>query len=397
MARMTSPTKIYVDATSLLLVRNLSGVGHMVVNLIKAIHDDERRDQVEVIMVAPFNKMSVVREQTKGLNVRYKSIPLPAKVLFGLTKFNILPPFDLILGKGVYFFPNFRNFPVWRPGSKSITCVHDIAFYFFPQYVAPRNQRFLQRNMPKWLKRTDLVLAVSESTKRDVAKVYKFPKKRIAVMYNGIDLDLFYRRTQKEIATAKKTYGVKGKYFMFLSTVEPRKNVDGLLAAYDALPEKVCQEYALLLVGASGWLNEQTRETIKAMRARGRTIIWPQTFVPDQDVPALLSGATCLVHPANYEGFGITPLEAMACGTPVIVGRNSSLPEVVGDTGWYVDVTDTPALAKQMIYVIEHPVAAQALAVRAQARAQDFTWHRAGAKLLDCIIDLAQAPSKESI
>lgn len=380
-------TRIFVEATPL-LDKYMSGIGHLTLRLVEALCGPKYRSEVDIILVAPFDKMHLLKQRTGHLPVRHKAIPLPAKVLYGLWKFNVIPPLDLWLGKGVYFFPNYRNWRLAR--SKSITYVHDLSFKEVPHTVSPANQQFLVRHMPAWLRHTDRVAALSKNTWAAVEREYHVPKRDISLVYAGIDLDLFYPRDDKEAVDVRKKYNVPAKYFMFLSTIEPRKSVDVLLDAYEALPQKTRDTYALLLVGASGWLNEKIVARVKAMQAKGDQVIWPQTFVPDEELPALLSGATLLIHPAMYEGFGITPLEAMACRTPVIVANNTSLPEVVGDTGVYFKTGDASDLRQKITTMLDSPQKRRALAQKGYDRAQQFTWGHAATQFMKCVHKLQE-------
>jgi glycosyltransferase involved in cell wall biosynthesis len=182
----------------------------------------------------------------------------------------------------------------------------------------------------------------------------------------------------------EQKYGVTKPYLMFLSNVEPRKNIDRLLAAYEAAVAD--QSVSLLIVGADGWLNTATAATIERLRARGYEIIWPDAYVPDADLPALLSGAQALVHPALYEGFGISPLQAMACGTNVIVSNTTSLPEVAGKAGIYVDPLNTESIT----LAIRKALAAKGLQPKKKilAQAARFSWQKAAAELHDIIDNL---------
>jgi glycosyltransferase involved in cell wall biosynthesis len=365
----------------------MSGIGHTLLNLLTVMANEENQKRVSLTLIAPIDKMSILKERTKGMSVKYRSIPIPAKFFYGLMKYNITPPLDLYFGQGVYLFPNFRNWRLAR--SVSVTYIHDLAFKIFPQYVAPKNQKFLERNTPGWLKQTNRIVAVSKCTKKDIIEYYKYPENHIKVIYNGINLDEFYPRPLSEITAVKEKYSIKGKYLIFLSTIEPRKNVLTLLEAYGQLPREYLETYSLVLVGSNGWLNDGIVDQIQLMQETGYSIIWPQTFVPDEDLPSLLSGAEILIHPAYYEGFGISPLQAMSCGTPVVVADNSSLPEVVGDTGLYFKTTDVRDLKEKIVYALSDSRSMHKLGEQGRQRARYFTWAVAGKSLVDYILLLS--------
>jgi glycosyltransferase involved in cell wall biosynthesis len=190
---------------------------------------------------------------------------------------------------------------------------------------------------------------------------------------------------QKRVAVK---YGIDKSYIIFLSTIEPRKNVDGLLDAYSLLPEDVRQQTALVLIGSAGWLNGKTVSRIKMMKESGYDIVWPSTYVPDSDLPALLSGASIMVHPAFYEGFGISPLQSMACKTPVIVSRNSSLTEVVGDAGLYVDPNSARNIADKILVLLGDKILQKKLSLAGHKRAELFSWSKSADMLSEIILEL---------
>jgi glycosyltransferase involved in cell wall biosynthesis len=370
---MSSPrsTKLFVEATPL-LDEHLSGIGHLVMSMLQELTKPGVLDGRQVVLVAPIDKMSFLKSRTKGMLVSYKSIPLPARILYLLMKRNLVPPLDLVLGRGVYLFPNYRN---WRlAGSRSITYIHDMSFRVYPQYVSPRNLAFLERNMPAWLKQTDVVAVLSEQTKKDLVHYYEYPATNIDVVPCGIDPQLFNSRSVKDSQKTAEKYDVTMPYLMFLSTVEPRKNLLNLLRAYEQLPARIRDKYALLIIGANGWLNSDTLTVIRKLQKDGLHIFWPQTFVPDEDLPLLLSGATMLLFPSYYEGFGIPALEAMACRTSVIVARNSSFPEVVGDAGLYVEPDDPKDIGDKITHLIDNSKERERYARAGYERSKQFSW-----------------------
>jgi glycosyltransferase involved in cell wall biosynthesis len=189
----------------------------------------------------------------------------------------------------------------------------------------------------------------------------------------------------------RERLGLSDKYFLFVSTLEPRKNVRGLLAAYRALPEAMRREYGLVLTGPVGWLAEDIMADVQAGDPVGRVI--KTAYVPHSDMPALFSGATAYVLPSLYEGFGMTPVEAMACGTPVITSDNTAMPEATGDAGMLVPATDTAALTAAMERVVGDARLRAEMRRKGLEQAKKFTWEHSAARL-KAVIDeiLAQEP-----
>jgi glycosyltransferase involved in cell wall biosynthesis len=296
----------------------------------------------------------------------------------------MLPPMDLLVGKGTYIFPNFRNWPLLY--SKSITYIHDVSFNVFPEYVEKKNLRFLARNVHTWMKRTNIVVTVSNHAKNEITRFYPQIKDNVRVVYNGIT-EAFKPIHKSEVEPVLKEYNLKFKeYFIFLSNLEPRKNVNGLLEAYEKfMLESGHQDTKLVLVGGMGWNNEAILQKIASINRRQVNVIVPSHYVPDADLPALLSGAAALIHPAHYEGFGISPLQAMACGTQVVVANNSSLPEVVADGGVYVDDRSVEDILRGINVVYNKRYVNNAKGLK---QSLNFSWKQSADNLIDILLEL---------
>jgi glycosyltransferase involved in cell wall biosynthesis len=198
------------------------------------------------------------------------------------------------------------------------------------------------------------------------------------------DPALFYRRSDSEITKVKKRYGIEGKYILTLSNLEPRKNLELLVDVYCELPKQILDEASLLMVGVNGWKAEALFKKIIDKYQKGYKIIRPSKYVKDKDRPAIISGAKMLVYPSHYEGFGMPPLEALACGVPVITADNSSLPEVVGNVAKLVPSDDAEKLRdaiKDSFFSI-NKLTDQARN-KGPARARKFSWVRSAQVFLD--------------
>lgn len=379
-------TALFIESIPLIEDRP-SGVAHTLAGLVAAMAADPRiTTKYEIVLVAPKRGLHKL-DRWPGLEgCTRKGMPLRMKIINGLIKFHLLPYMDLLLGRGVYLFGNFKNWPLTKR-SLSFTYVHDICYALYPQFVSPKNQQFLFKNVPKFIARTDYVITVSESSRREVIDYYHLPEDKVLVLYNGVNGEVYRPHQPEEVTTVKTRYGIEGKYFLFVSNIEPRKNVDRLVEAFKRLP----RNYTLVLVGGSGWLNEATFAAIDAANKEGIRIIKPKAFVPDEDVAALMSGAEALVHPALHEGFGMTPLEAMAAGTPVAVADIPAVREVVGDAGIYFDPASVDAIAEAMQLMVAMPDAERnAYRQKGAKRASEFAWASI-AKTLANYIESAEA------
>lgn len=338
---------LFIDVGPL-LEQKMSGIGHTTKHIVEHLSkSDSFVQQYDIKLIYPKNKKALIERFQFNRHVDAIYTPVRARILNGLARYNLLPPMDILFGRGVYLFPNFKNWPLVH--SKSLTYIHDIAFKIYPEYIEPSNLKMLDRSVNRYMNRTDVVITVSDSSRAEILKFYpKLSPEKVKVVKNGVDLDFFNRRNRNEIRTVAKKYGLPSRYFIYISSIEPRKNLTTLLDAFELIAQEE-GDLALLLVGGMGWLNEDVMCKIQDLQNRGYRIIRPKQYVPDEDLPALLSGARALVHVPVHEGFGLSPLQAIACGTPVIVSDIPAIREVVGDAGVYVeDLYDSAELAKRM-------------------------------------------------
>lgn len=377
-------TKVFIDADSIITPRP-SGIGSMTVQLIRALSEDVSfTERHAIVLVVPFNKVPLAEQWKFNQHVSIRRVPLTGRIMRGLLKLHLLPPLDLLLGKGVYLFPNFRNWPLLF--SRSVTYIHDVSFRVFPEYVEKKNLDFLTKNVSTWMNRTDVVVTVSEHARQEIVRYYPETRDKVRIVHNGIT-PAYTPLTQKQVEKTLASYDLSYKeYFIFLSNLEPRKNISGLLEAYKKFVEQPsCETVRLILVGGMGWNNEAILAEIEAINKNGTKVIVPDHYVPDEELPALLSGAAALVHPAHYEGFGISPLQAMACGTQVVVADNTSLPEVVGDGGFYVKDDDPRDILKGMESAYNRRHESNSKGIK---RARKFGWKQSAEQLSVIITEL---------
>ncbi len=372
-----SKRKLYVDADCIITPRP-SGIGSMTVQLIRALSEDpDFIEKFHIELITPFNKAHLINQWHFNEHISIRRIPLTGRMVAALVKLRLLPPVDVFLGKGIYLFPNFRNWPLMK--SKSITYIHDVSFRVFPEFVETKNYDYLTKNVNIWIERADKIITVSKHAKKEINRFYSGSARKTDVVYNGINTS-FVPISREKVVPFISEFGLRyNEYFMFLSNLEPRKNVTGLLDAYQLfIAQKSHEHVKLLLVGGMGWKNEQILTRINEINATETHVIVPDLYVPDELLPALLSGAAALVHPAHYEGFGISPLQAMAVGTQLVVSRNSSLPEVVGDGGIYVDDNDSRDIYRAMNIAYNRRQTVNSDGIK---RAKSFQWKQSAQQL----------------
>ena len=276
----------------------------------------------------------------------------------------------------LFHSPDFTLPPV-RSDTRTIVTIHDLSFLRLPQCFEPALREYLVANVPRAVRRADWVLADSESTRRDVIELLNAPQDRVSVLYPGVEPRFCPISDSRVLESVRRKYNLPPRFILSVGTIQPRKNYAGLIAAYAHLD---IADLSLVIVGGEGWLYNDVFAQVRDMGLEGRVLF--TGFVDDGDLPAVYGLAGVFAFSSLYEGFGIPPLEAMACGTPVVAANNSSLPEVVGAAGLLVDASDTEALADALTQVLNDSTLRRTLVERGLTQARRFTWKNAAETLL---------------
>ncbi len=258
----------------------------------------------------------------------------------------------------------------WR--GAAVVTVHDLAFLRRPDWLTPDSRRYY-RGVGRSVSRAQRVIAVSEHTRREILALTDVRPERVVVIHNPVHPRFLAPAEPEADAAIAAGHGLAGPYLLFVSTIEPRKNIGVLLQALRRLLDDG-RDLTLALAGGDGWHSAGIYQLAQELGLAGQARFLG--FVPDTDLPALYRQATLLAHPALDEGFGFTPLEAMAAGTPVVVSDAGSLPEVVGAAGLLVAPDDPGAWAEAVAALLDRPPLADDLARRGRARASRFTVRR---------------------
>lgn len=378
--------KIYIEGLGL-VDGHFSGVGQYIYGILKGLDEliDEakyaKRPVPVIKVIIPYD--SIPKFRSFGFkHIGYKSFPLPFKVMSALWHRNKLPFIDLWCGKGFYIFPRFVSMPLLY--NKSAIVIYDLSFELYRQYSDQGNAQFLSESVKRSIGKTNKIITISNNAAKEIIDFYKQPGDKVVVATPATDPRIFYRRSQQEINYVKLKYGIKKDYILSLSNLEPRKNLDALVEAYCSLPKKYLQNTSLLLVGVSGWKTDTLFKKIIKKVTEGYDIIRPSFYVHDDDKAAIISGAKLLVYPSHYEGFGMPPLEALACGVPVITSDNSSLPEVVGTVAQLFSSNNSEELSlllQNSLDTIES-LTAKAI-VDGPLQASNFSWMKSAQIYLD--------------
>lgn len=282
------------------------------------------------------------------------------------------------LGLDVLHSPDF--IPPFRRNCRSVITVHDLNFVLYPHFLTKSAARFYGQ-IDEAVRHTDAIIAVSQATKEDVTRLLGVPEHKITVIYEAAS-PVYRRLDDPDIsARVRQRFGLERDFLLFVSTIEPRKNVPTLLKAFKRLLESYRPDVDLVLAGERGWLYEEVFQLVTDLNLLERVHFLGR--VTAEELVWLYNTAQALVAPSFYEGFGLTPLEAMACGTPVIVSNISSFPEVVGDAGLLVDPYEEEDLAVAMWRLLSDAELRASLVEKGLTRAGLFSWEKAARQTLD--------------
>ncbi|HEY1103124.1 MAG TPA: glycosyltransferase family 1 protein [Burkholderiaceae bacterium] len=270
----------------------------------------------------------------------------------------------------LYHEPNFLT---WRFDGPTVTTVHDLAWIRHPETHPQERVALMERHFEPAISHANAIIVVSEFVRQELLDVFPSVGQKIHVIRNGVD-GSFHPMQAAQTQPVLSRYRLQhGRYLLALGTLEPRKNLIAAINAHGRLPQALRQAYPLCLVGTKGWLHQDLDRQVSAAESAG-CLRW-LGYVPQQDLPAVVAGATAMLYPSIYEGFGLPPLEAMASGVPVIASTAGAVVEVVGDTGWLCPAHDHDAFAQAMREVIEGGAAGcQAKVAQARQRAAGFRW-----------------------
>ena len=254
--------------------------------------------------------------------------------------------------------------------TRTLLTVHDLSFIRAPETADPGLREYLNDVVPRSVRRANQILADSESTRQDLIALYSVPPRKITVLYSGVS-DRFYPIADAgALQSVRERYHIGGGPYIFsVGTVQPRKNYGRLVKALHRLGRP---DLKLVIAGGKGWLEDPLYQQIEEM-GMGKQVQF-LGFANDDDLPALYSAAEVFAFPSLYEGFGLPPLEAMACGVPVVSSNTSSLPEVVANAALTVNPTDVEALADALGRLLDDHALRNTLINRGQLRVQGFSW-----------------------
>jgi len=366
--------KIAINTTPLL--STLTGVGNYTYQTAKAL-----------ARLAPENDYSyyygyfskkLFASENKGafyeIKELVKQVPAMKKFARGI-KDNICPltlkPFDL------YFEPNF--IPLRVRARRTVVSVMDFSFEVYPQWHPQERIEYFRKKFWKNIGRADRIIAISNFVRDEAVNKFNLPAEKVRVVRLGFNKDVFRLMAPGELAPVKAKYGLPDTFMLCVGSMEPRKNLLNLLKAYLSLTAAVRKEFKLVFVGFKGWENREIMDLIEKVKDDAVYL----GYITDAELGALYNLASFFVYPSFYEGFGLPPLEAMACGCPVVVSHAASLPEVCGDAAIYVNPLDPESIAGGIQKAATDELLRKALRSAGLKRSEEFSWEKTAVQHLE--------------
>lgn len=376
--------RIAIDLRSL-SSGNISGVENYSLNLIERLLAIDKKNIYTLFYnAAKFPNILNLHY----INSTFKITRIPNKILNFAFKFKLISINKLIGDFDLLFLPNLNQFFI-NPHSKLVITVHDLSFITTSEnYDLKRKLWHKFLNYGKALNRADLILAVSDYTKNDLVRIFNLPEKKIKVIYPGVDFKIFNPNINIEkLRQVRNKYSLPGDYFLFLNTIEPRKNLTNLIKAFELLDSSI----SLVISGRKGWKYRHIFKTIKKSSKANR--IKYLGYVAEIDKPALIKMSKALVYPSLYEGFGFQPLEAMAMGVPTIVSEAAALPEINQGASLLVNPFNTINLVNALREISVDENLRQSLVEKGYNRSKVFEWQNCASQTLQAINSMEASPS----
>jgi glycosyltransferase involved in cell wall biosynthesis len=368
--------RIAIDYTA--AIRQGAGIGTYVRNLVAAMLEQDQSNQYTLLTSG---RPTAEHPFPKAANVRGRSIVIPDRYL-NILWYRLRAPLPATLFTGqtdIYHGPDFVLPPLGRSVRKIVT-VHDLAFLEHPEYAVPSLAAYLRKVVPNAIARADVIATVSHEVSRTLIKHFQAPQEKLTVVPNGV-APHFRRITDPVLlgATSNK-YHLKHPLVLAVGTMEPRKNHLGLIKAFHQAQKRKHGPAMLAIAGGEGWLYEETRNLVAELQLERKVRFLGR--VSELELITLYSMADVFAFPSFFEGFGIPPLEAMACGAPVITSNTSSLPEVVGEAALQVDPHDIDAMSKAILRLLDDEGLQEELRQKGYEQIKHYTWAASARKML---------------
>lgn len=367
-----------------------TGIGEYAYNLLNELFEIDRQNEYYLF----YNSHKDIEQNIPKynyINVHYCKFTHPNKLLNLSLKFFKYPKIDQLIYKqqkvkiDLFILPNI-NFYAFSKGVKTILTIHDLSFKRFPEFFSLKRRLWHWIINPKKLcQKANQIIAVSRSTKRDLADLYKIDEEKIQVIHSGIS-PIIKKQEKLAMESIKSKYNLPDKFILFLGTIEPRKNVIGVIKAFEGV-KKIARDFSdlkdchLVIVGPRGWKNRGIFKAIETSKFKNQ--IKYLGYIPIEEKSAFYSLADVFIYPSFYEGFGFPPLEAIKCETPVITSYNSSLAEVAGDYSILVNPYDIREIKQAILQIFQSAEIGKTLIKKGREINDKFNWQKTANEVLE--------------
>lgn len=277
---------------------------------------------------------------------------------------------------------------MWEPNyalldydGPSVATIHDLSYLRYPQYHHEAMLNWLNRQIPKTIQRADAFVTLSEFSKQELVRELAIDPEKIHIVPPAVDNAFRVKATLSQLQQVKQHYNLPDQYLLTVSTLEPRKNINGLIAAYSHLPETLRNQYPLVIVGAKGWGDQAYAQQYRALLNKGQ--LYFPGYVAQADLPVIFKGATLFAFLSYYEGYGMPVAEAMASGVAVLASDRASIPEVAQGSAVLVSPEDSDAATVGLNELLESPKLRQNMQERGRSIALDYTWEKSANLLVE--------------
>lgn len=364
--------RIAIDATA--IPRHRAGAGTYTYNLVQALARIACDGQFIVFARPGILPVTVAREN----NLRVVPVPLSSRLQRLLWEQTLLPTY-LNRWKIDLLHSPHHTIPIAAATCRRVVTFHDVTFFLIPQRYPPLRGLYFRQVSRLAAHVADAIIAVSQTVRADIQRTLRIPATKVHVVPEAAGAE-FRPLPPEQTATVAATYGLPPRFILSVGTLEPGKNRGTLIHAFARLKQQRL-EHKLVIVGQKGWMYETLLPLVQRLGLQEDVIF--TGYVPQEDLPAVYNLADLFVFPSLYEGFGLPPLEAMACGVPAVAANRSAIPEVVGDAAVLVDPRSPDCLAEAMLAVLTDEHLRRDLQQRGQERAQQFSWEETARKTME--------------